>query len=176
MTKNQETKSPTKNKESKASEIKVDNIDLDRMKTLISEAPGSSEYAVERGGVAFAPTKAGTIKSRAFKVMDEQIGMQMDNIMEQIHVLARQAENLKVRKEISEEIYRSHMKFEPLVGDIYYLYKTPKGNILSILSPQEFGDKKMAQKSYSFEAKAKLLADCTWEVLEKAENAFDGKI
>lgn len=160
----------------KGSEIDVENIDLERMKTLISEAPGSSEYAVERGGVSFAPTKAGAIKSRAFKVMDEQIGMQMDNIMEQIQVLARQAENLKTRREISEEIYRSKMRFEPLVGDIYYLYKTPKGNVLSILSPQEFGDKKMAEKGYSFEAKAKLLADCTWEILEKAENAFDGKI
>ena len=176
MTKKQQTKSPSENKESKGAEINVEDIDLERMKTLISEAPGSSEYAVERGGVAFAPTKAGAIKSRAFKVMDEQIGMQMDNIMEQIHVLARQAENLKVRQQISEEIYRSSMKFEPLVGDVYYLYKTPKGNVLSMLSPEEFGDKKLVEKSYSFEAKAKLLADCTWEVLEKAENAFDGKI
>ena len=176
MVKNNETNAPKTAEDSKATEVNVDEIDLERMKTLISEAPGSSEYAVERGGVAFAPTKAGAIKSRAFKVMDEQIGMQMDNIMEQIQVLARQAESLKVRREISEEIYRSAMKFEPLVGDTYYLYKTPKGNILSILSPEEFGDKKMAEKGYSFEAKAKLLADCTWDILDKAENAFDGKI
>jgi hypothetical protein len=176
MTKNQETQSPNQKTDSQGTEINVEDIDLERMKTLISETPGSSEYAVERGGVAFAPTKAGAIKSRAFKVMDEQIGMQMDNIMEQIQVLARQAESIKVRREISEEIYRSNMKFEPLVGDIYFLYKTPKGNVLSILSPQEFGEKKLAEKGFSFEAKAKLLADCTWDILEKAENAFDGKI
>lgn len=150
-------------------EIDVDKIDLERMKSLVSDAPSTSEYAVEKGGVAFAPTQEGAIKSRAFKVMDEQIGMQMDNIMEQIKVLARQAEDLKDRRQISEMIYRAKMSFEPLVGDIYYLYETPKGKVLSILSPEEFGDKKLAEKGYSYFAKAKLLADCTWEILEKGE-------
>ncbi len=175
MTKKQETHAPNKRSEDKAKEINVEEIDLERMKTLVSEAPGSSDYAVERGGVAFAPTKAGAIRSRAFKVMDEQIGMQMSNIVEQIQVLARQAEDLKLRRVISEEIYCSNMKFDPLVGDTYFLYKTPKGNILSILSPDEFGTKKLAEKGFTFEAKVKLLADCTWEILQKAENAFDGK-
>ena len=164
--KDQETKAPSK----EAQEIDVDKIDLERMKSLVSSEPGKSEYAVEKGGVAFAPTQEGAIKSRAFKVMDEQIGMQMDNIMEQIQVLARQAEDLKDRRQISEMIYRAKMNFEPLVGDIYYLYETPKGKVLSILSPEEFGDKKMAEKGYSFHAKAKLLADCTWEILEKGED------
>ena len=150
-------------------EIDVNNIDLERMKSLVSDKPSTSEYAVEKGGVAFAPTQEGAIKSRAFKVMDEQIGMQMDNIMEQIQVLARQAEDLKDRRQISEMIYRAKMSFEPLVGDVYYLYETPKGKVLSILSPKDFGDKKMAEKGYSYFAKAKLLADCTWEILEKGE-------
>ncbi len=168
MTKKEETKAP-KDSNSRGEEIDVDNIDLERMKTLVAENPGSSEYAVEKGGVAFAPTQEGAIKSRAFKVMDEQIGMQMDNILEQIKVLARQAEDLKDRRQLSEMIYQSKMSFEPLVGDVYYLYETPKGKILSILSPQEFGDRKMAEKGYSFYAKAKLLADCTWGIIEKGE-------
>lgn len=159
-------------KKNRGVKIDVDKIDLERMKTLVSESPGTSEYAVEKGGVAFAPTQEGAIKSRAFKVMDEQIGMQMDNILEQIRVLARQAEDLKDRRQISEMIYRAKMNFEPLVGDIYYLYDTPKGKVLSILSPEEFGEKKMAEKAFSFCAKAKLLADCTWEILEKSEGFY----
>lgn len=164
--KKQETQAPTR----EAQEINVDEIDLERMKSLVSSDPGKSEYAVEKGGVAFAPTQEGAIKSRAFKVMDEQIGMQMDNIMEQIQVLARQAEDLKDRRAISEMIYRAKMNFEPLVGDIYYLYETPKGKVLSLLSPEDFGNKKLAEKGFTFYAKAKLLADCTWEILEKGEN------
>lgn len=150
--------------------IDVDAIDLDRMKSLVSSAPSTTEYAVEKGGISFAPTQEGAIKSRAFKVMDEQIGMQMDNIMEQIQVLARQAEDLKDRRALSEMIYRAKMSFEPLVGDSYYLYDTPKGKVLSILSPDDFGAKKMAEKGFTFYAKAKLLADCTWEILEKGES------
>lgn len=158
----------SKKKHDIGKEVNVEEIDLERMKTMVSESPGSSEYAVEKGGVAFAPTQEGAIKSRAFKVMDEQISMQMDNILEQIQVLKKQAEALKDRRGISEMIYRAKMNFEPLVGDVYYLYDTPKGKILSMLSPKEFGEKKMKEKDYFFFAKARLLADCTWEILEKA--------
>ncbi len=155
-----------KKKEENPTAIDVDSIDLERMKTLVSDAPGKSEYALERGGTSFAITSEGTIKSRAFKIMDEQIGMQMENIMEQIQVLARQADELKKRRLLSEQIYGAKMKFEPLVGSIYFLYDSPKGHILSILSPQEFGEKKLKENQYTYLAKARLLADCTWTILE----------
>jgi len=156
----------TKKDEKKPESIDIDAIDLDRMKTLVSDAPGQSEYAVERGGVAFTPTKAGAIKSRAFKVMDEQIAMQMDNIMEQIKVLAAQAEALRKRRTVSEEIYSAQIKFEPVVGKRYYLYDSPKGKTLSMLSPKEFGPEKLESNQYTFIACALLLADCTWQVVE----------
>jgi len=158
------------NESKKAKPIDVSKIDLERMKDLTSETKSSDHYAIERGSVAFAPTKEGAIKSRAFKVMDEQIDMQMSNIMEQIEVLAKQAENLKVRRLVSEDIYRAKMSFEPLVGDTYYLYIDKKGHVLSMLSPEDFGEKKLLENAMTFLAKVKLLADCTWEVLEKSEH------
>jgi len=45
-------------KKSNNGHSKPDAIDLERMKTLVSDASGQSEYAVDRGGVAFTPTKA----------------------------------------------------------------------------------------------------------------------
>ncbi len=156
------------NKEKKPEAIDVDAIDLERMKTLVSDAPGQSEYAVDRGGVAFTPTKEGAVRSRAFKVMDQQIAMQMDNIMEQIQVLAKQAENLKKRRTISEEIYSATIKFEPVAGNTYYLYATSEGRVLSMISPEDFGEKKLKENEYQFIAKAMLLADCTWQVIEGA--------
>ena len=154
----------------KETPIDVDKIDLDRMKDLTSSTKSTDHFAVQRGSVAFAPTKEGAIKSRAFKVMDEQINMQMGNIMEQIEVLARQAEDLKTRRVVSESIYRAKMSFEPLVGDTYYLYLDKKGHVLSILSPEEFGENKLIENQMTYMAKVKLLADCTWEVLEKSES------
>lgn len=158
------------NDKNKKPHINVDKIDLDRMKDMTSETKSSDKFAVERGSVFFAPTQEGAIKSRAFKVMDEQINMQMSNIMEQIEVLARQAEDLKLRRVVSEIIYRAKMSFEPLVGDSYYLYMSDKGPSLSLLSPDDFGEAKMNEKNIKFQAKVKLLADCTWEVLEKSKD------
>lgn len=164
-----DTKKPLKSPTSSNTDdqkINVDHIDLDRMKLMTSDDKAIQDYGIERGGVAFAPTKEGAIKSRAFKVMDEQINMQMENIMEQIKVLAGQVEDLKTRRKVSEDIYKAKMSFEPLVGDVYYLYIGPKGHVLSILSPEEFGSHKLAEKEMIFHAKVKLLADCTWDVLE----------
>jgi hypothetical protein len=168
MTKEKENKKEMRpSQEDKRTDfIDVDSIDLERMKTLVSDAPGQSEYALERGGTAFTPTQSGAIKSRAFKVMDQQIAMQMKNIKEQIQVLARQAEDLKKRRILSEEIYQAKIKFEPIVGDIYYLYDSPTGRILSLLSPDDFGAEKLKSQQYTFMAKARLLADCTWQIIE----------
>ena len=150
-------------------EIDIDKIDLDRMKTQTSENPGLVEYGTDRGAVSFEPTKKGAIKSRAFKIMDEQIDMQMKNIMEQIQVLAKQVENLKARKKVSEIIYQANMSFEPLSGRDYYLYQTQEGSSLSMLSPKEFGEKKLKKQNWEFIAHVRLLADATWEIVEKSE-------
>ncbi len=166
MTAGNDKKNNTTKNTKKPQAVDVDSIDLERMKTMVSDAPGQSEYAVGRGGVAFTPTKEGAVRSRAFKVMDQQIAMQMDNIMEQVQVLARQAEALKKRRSISEEIYSATIKFEPVVGNLYYLYATPQGRILSMISPEDFGAKKLEENQYQFIAKAMLLADCTWQLME----------
>jgi hypothetical protein len=171
MTKSDNPKKRTPVKSAKATaddkiKVNVHEIDLDRMKLMTSDQKGIQEYGIERGSVAFQASQEGAIKSRAFKVMDEQIDMQMKNIIEQISVLAGQVEDLKTRRKVSEDIYRAKMSFEPLVGDVYYLYMTPKGYVLSILSPDDFGTEKLANKSMSFHAKVKLLADCTWDVLD----------
>lgn len=169
MTEREKKQKPLKsasNSQNDDNKINVDHIDLDRMKLMTSDDKAIQDYGIERGGVAFEATKEGAIKSRAFKVMDEQINMQMENIMEQIKVLASQVEDLKTRRKVSEDIYRAKMSFEPLVGDVYYLYDGPKGHVLSLLSPEEFGSQKLADNEMYFHAKVRLLADCTWDVME----------
>ena len=83
--------------------------------------------------------------------MDEQIGMQMDNILEQIQVLKKQVETLQKRRHISEEIYRSKMTFEPVPGKEYFLYESIQGKVLSLLSPQDWGETGLKKKNLKFE-------------------------
>lgn len=132
-------------------------------KDKITDIPGLIAYAHHVGSALIKPEDAGKIKSRALSAMQEQTEMQMKNIVEQIQLLAQQANEIKKRIEISEEIYHIPMKFEPLVGHIYHLYLAHNGQkVLSIIGPNQWG------KSFPFAefvSSVKLLGDHTWEIL-----------
>lgn len=153
--------------------IDVDLIDLDRLKLATSENPGTLTFGSNRGGVAFSPNQEGAIKSRAYSAMTQQLDMQLANIVEQMRVLAKQVEELKERKRVSELIYAAAINFEPIIGKTYYLYEKNEGiNIkprLSLLSPKDWGEEKM--KEHVFLAKVLLLADHTWKVEETAKSS-----
>lgn len=140
----------------------INPIDPDK----ITETPHSLPYAHTRGGVEVKPIDKGKAKGRAVKAMYEQTDMQLDQIRRQIELLAQQARAIRDRVQISEEIYLAEMNFEPLMGNIYHLYRRPEGStLLSLVGPREWGKK----PPYRFVATARLRSDHTWEVLEKSE-------
>lgn len=143
--------------------IDVDKIDLEKMKEKTADLPGLLEYAHSIGGFSIVPTEQGVIKGNAMQAMKEQTEMHMEQIYDQMKLLAEQANKLKRRAEISFEIYEADMRFKPQVGQTYYLYLKGDRRILSLVSPQEWGDPLPFEK---FLAQVKLLADHTWEVLE----------
>jgi hypothetical protein len=152
-------------KDKKAKPIDVDKIDLDLMKKHTTDMPGLLEYAHSVGGFSIVPTKEGAIKGRALKVMEEQTNMQMDQIFQQMKLLAEQAQKIKSRAEISVEIYDATLGFEPLVGNSYFLYEKSNGKkLVSMVSPKEWGDKIPFER---YIAQVKLLADHTWDVIEE---------
>jgi hypothetical protein len=117
-------------------------------------------YASSISGVAIRPTKEGVIRHQALRAMEEQTNMQLDQIKEQIELLARQAQEIVKRKELSLMIYDAKLNFRPVIGHIYHLYqKNDDSYILSMISPQEWGD---GGPFKQFIASAKLLADHTW--------------
>ncbi len=137
----------------------INPIDKDK----ITESPGLIPYPHTIGSPSFAPNKEGSIKKTAIRVMEEQCHMQMDQIKEQIALLAKQADKIKTRMETSKAIYGAEMAFEPLVGETYYLYAREKDIfVLSMVGPSEWG-RKVPFKHYV--ATVKLLSDRTWEVL-----------
>lgn len=143
--------------------INVDEIDMERMKDRTTDIPSLLTYAHSVGGFSIVPTEQGVIKGQAMEAMKEQTQMQMDQIYDQMKLLASQAHKLKRRSEISFEIYAAKMGFKPLIGQIYYLYQKKEDKILSLVSPDEWG-KKIPFDAYL--AKVKLLADHTWDILE----------
>lgn len=145
--------------------VDIEQVDMDRMADMVTENPGLIHFPHTVGGAMIKPEDKGKIKGRAVAAMHEQTEMQVQQIYEQMKLLADQANAIKMRVEVSERIYGARMSFEPLIGKIYYLYEREDGSdLLSLIAPEEWGRSKSFSK---FIAEVKLLADHTWEVLRK---------
>lgn len=131
-------------------------------KDKVTEHPHILPYAHSVGGAVIKPIDKGRVKGLAVSSMYEQSEMQLDQIREQIELLATQAQKIHRRVEISEQIYLAEMNFQPLVGKTYHLYERSNGKkVLSMVGPEEWG----RTSPFQFEATVKLLADHTWEIL-----------
>ncbi len=117
-------------------------------------------YASSAAGAAIVPTKEGVIKHKALAAMEEQTDMQLNQIKQQIELLAKQAQEIQKRKELSRIIYEASLKFKPQIGQVYHLYELKDGlHTLSLIAPSEWGGGGRFQQ---FLASVKLLADHTW--------------
>lgn len=117
-------------------------------------------YASSVGSVAVKPTEEGVIKHKALQAMEEQTNMHLDQIRQQIELLARQAQEIRKRKELSMMVYGAKLNFQPVIGHVYYLYeKNDDTHILSMVSPKEWGGSGPFRQ---FLAAVRLLSDHTW--------------
>lgn len=136
-------------------------------KDKITETPSTLEYGHHTGSAIVKPEDQGKLKGRAVSAMEHQTDMQLSQIYEQMQLLAEQAKKLNDRKTISELVYQAEMRFEPLINHVYHLYqKEDTSFLLSLIAPDQWGRSK---KSFTFVATLRLLADHTWDVLEKNE-------
>jgi hypothetical protein len=117
------------------------------------------------GGAVIKPEDQGKIKGRSVSAMEFQTEMQLNQIYEQMQLLANQAKILNDRKSISHFIYSAEIRFEPFINHIYHLYKRENTTYsLSLVGPNDWGRTK---QNLTFIATVRLLADHTWDILEK---------
>lgn len=137
----------------------INPIDKDK----ITETPNTLAYPHHAGSALVKPEDKGKLKGRALSAMEHQTDMQLQQIYEQMQLLAEQAQKLNNRKEISELIYQAEMRFEPLINHVYHLYKKDTSvHLLSLIAPDQWG----RSAKFEFIATVRLLADHTWDVLE----------
>lgn len=143
----------------------INPIDSDK----ITENPHSLPYAHHSGSALIKPEDQGKLKGRALSAMEHQTDMQLGQIYEQMQLLAEQAKRLQDRKTISEFIYTAEIRFEPLINHTYYLYKKEieESYLLSLVGPEQWG---RSGKKLLYTATVKLLADHTWDILEKSSD------
>ncbi|MCI5056318.1 MAG: DUF2452 domain-containing protein [Flavobacteriales bacterium] len=135
-------------------------------KDKVTENPGTLTYGHTVGGAVIKPEDEGKLKSRALSAMQHQTNTQLNQIKQQIDLLAKQAKDIQDRVEISSWIYQAKVSFEPFINHIYHLYKRNDDEfVLTMIGPKEWG-KSFPYKE--FVASVRLLADHTWEIVEKA--------
>lgn len=140
----------------------INPIDRDK----ITENPHSLEYGHHAGSALIKPEDQGKLKSRALNAMEHQTDMQLNQIYEQMKLLADQAKKLNDRKSISEFIYQAEIRFEPFINHTYHLYKKQNGTyLLSLIGPNQWG---RSGVELQFMATVKLLADHTWDILDQS--------
>lgn len=61
---------------------------------------------------------------------------------------------------VSSLVLAAHFRFKPVVGQSYFLYAGEQGWSLSLIAPQEWGQRKVGE----FVASCRLRSDMTWEM------------
>lgn len=139
----------------------INPIDEDK----VVENPSTLPYAHTVGSAVIFPDDKDRIKGHAMTAMVEQTNMQMKQIYDQMELLVQQANKLKKRVELSEEIYQAEMGFKPITGHIYHLYAKEGGEkVLSMIGPNEWPGK---MKYSEYIATARLAGDHTWDIIEE---------
>jgi len=142
-------------------EKKKNPIDKDK----ITETPHILPYAHTLGSAIIKPIDKARTKGLAMSAMYEQSETSLNLIKEQIELLAKQAQDIHNRIEISEKIYQADCNFKPIIGMIYHLYeKKDTSWVLSMISPAEWAD----NLPFTHIASIKLLSDHTWKIIDKS--------
>jgi hypothetical protein len=135
----------------------------------------TSGEAIYQGDASFAPYALSVssppiaaidkrqLAAGAVEAMTYQAQQQMDMLRKQAELIMEQVRAIEKRLEVSRRIYDAGLPFEPVIGNVYYFYERKNGgHTISMVAPKEWG------RSMPFaqcEAKVRLLADKTWELL-----------
>lgn len=138
---------------------KENPIDPDK----VAESPSTLPYAHTVGGAEIRVPDLQKNRSRSLEAMSHQTDLQLDQIRQQMELLANQAKKIQQRKEVSEIIYSAHIPFKPEINHIYHLYlKEDDTHVLSMIGPDEWAS---GMKYKAHLHTLRLLADHTWDIL-----------
>lgn len=114
--------------------------------------PGLLPYGSNLSAPSFRPTDLTSFKRNGLSKVEKVFDRRYKELVEQ-------AETLQKSFTITQEVYESNYKFEPIVGEIYHLYEdSDGGKLLSLIEPTKWDKKHL----YS----AILNSDMTWTKID----------
>ena len=107
----------------------------------------------------------GKIRANAVEAMHHYANQEMGLLKKQADLTMEQVREIENRLKVSENIYTSDMRFQPVIGQVYHLYEKDDHFKLSIIGPTEWGRSKTVG---NYVASVKLLGDHSWDIINKA--------
>jgi hypothetical protein len=111
------------------------------------------------------PEDRNQIKANAVEAMHHYANQEISMLKKQADLIMAQVREIENRLKISEDIYKSDIRFVPVIGQTYHLYEKEDHYTLSLVGPDEWGRSKNTRK---YVASVKLLGDHSWDLLKTA--------
>lgn len=105
----------------------------------------------------------GKLKANAVEAMHHYATQEIALLKRQADLIMEQVRDIENRLKVSEKIYDSDFRFQPVIGQLYHLYEREDHFKLSLIGPSEWGRSKSMGKHI---ASVKLLGDHSWEVIQ----------
>ena len=135
------------------------------------EKPDNVVFSEDKGYHAHLLPYASNVGAPSIKTDDvvswknrgiSNVNKQFENKFNELRI---QYQNLMIEYEWNELVYNARFSFEPVIGEIYHLYRGDDGiNFLSLIAPQEWNKEHIGT--------FKLNSDKKWVVLNPKENNF----
>ena len=98
----------------------------------VADNPGLLPYGSTIGAPSFRPTDLTAFKQNSLSKVEKVFDKRYKELVEH-------AETLQKSFMITQEVYESKYKFEPLIGEIYHLYEdSDGGRTLSLIEPTQW--------------------------------------
>lgn len=125
-----------------------------------------SPYPTESGGPKFDLVPVEKHKDIMLNVARLHAKQEYDRIMELVHVLEKQAQQIKSRLDLTDMVHSAVYSFQLANGNTYWLLRDSRKNCirLSINGPNDWSSS--APEEYNYIAKVKWLGDHTWIEVE----------
>lgn len=132
-----------------------------------------SEYPTEAGGPKFDLVPVTKQKDIMVNVARLHARQEYDRIMELVAVLQKQAESIKRRLDLTDQIHSAVYSFQVYHNQCYWLvYDTRKQHtILSLTGPTDWNTG--IPEGYEYMAKVKWLGDHTWIEVDEEGNPIE---
>ena len=135
----------------------------------VADSPMTTPYGTDLSAPAFTvPDVAGFKK--------EQAAEASHRFHQRYEELEQAMQDLMTQAQYNDRLLNANMAFKPIIGSTYFLYNKDNEDFISMVSPEEFGESYMREKT--FIGAYKILADNAWievntyYVFQNKQNSF----